>query len=352
MTDYSRERDVAVAAVRRAGRLCAAVQAGLAGRALDKADRTPVTVADFGSQAVICRLLQEAFPDDAVVGEESSALLRAAGNEPLLADVAALVGRLTGDADEQAVCGWIDRGGGEARGRFWALDPLDGTKGFLRSDQYAVALALVVDGRPVVAALACPNLASDGGGRGAVFSAVRGAGAQAHGVDEDAASATPRNSAHRPSHEDRSPARARFSQEVRPVTASTVSDPAAARLCEPFEPGHGAQATVEAVAARLGIHREPLRVDSQAKYALVARGDAEAYLRLSGGAGYVERIWDHAAGALLLEEAGGTVTDTLGRPLDFGRGRGLEGNRGVVATNGRFHDAVLAALAAEGVGAE
>ena len=44
------------------------------------------------------------------------------------------------------------------RERFWTLDPIDGTKGFLRGEQYAVALALIVGGEVVVAALACPNL--------------------------------------------------------------------------------------------------------------------------------------------------------------------------------------------------
>ena len=57
-----------------------------------------------------------------------------------------------------------------------------------------------------------------------------------------------------------------------------------------------------------------------------------------------EQIWDQAAGALLVEEAGGRVTDLEGRPLDFGVGRRLDRNFGVLATNGRLHDAALATL--------
>jgi len=53
-----------------------------------------------------------------------------------------------------AVCEWIDRGGSDYARRFWTLDPIDGTKGFLRGDQYAVALALVVDGKVQVGVLA------------------------------------------------------------------------------------------------------------------------------------------------------------------------------------------------------
>ena len=67
---------------------------------------------------------------------------------------------------EEQVCRWIDHGGGSQYSeRFWTLDPIDGTKGFLRGEQYAVALALIVDGRVAVAALACPNLTCPAGNR-------------------------------------------------------------------------------------------------------------------------------------------------------------------------------------------
>jgi 3'(2'), 5'-bisphosphate nucleotidase len=84
-----------------------------------------------------------------------------------------------------------------------------------------------------------------------------------------------------------------------------------------------------------------VRVDSQAKYAIVAQGEASIYLRLPTRRDYREKIWDHAAGSIMVEEAGGRVSDVTGRPLDFSRGRRLEDNRGVVATNGPIHDAVI-----------
>ena len=85
-------------------------------------------------------------------------------------------------------------------------------------------------------------------------------------------------------------------------------------------------------------------MDSQAKYGVVARGEAEIYLRMPTRADYREKIWDHAAGALIVEEAGGTVTDVAGRPLEFHHGRELAANRGVIVTNGRLHARVLEAL--------
>jgi glycosyltransferase involved in cell wall biosynthesis len=61
------------------------------------------------------------------------------------------------------------------------------------------------------------------------------------------------------------------------------------------------------------------------------------------------KIWDHAGGVLVVEEAGGTATDVGGRPLNFRLGRELRENRGVVVTNGKLHERVLAALAQVGV---
>jgi 3'(2'), 5'-bisphosphate nucleotidase len=75
----------------------------------------------------------------------------------------------------------------------------------------------------------------------------------------------------------------------------------------------------------------------------VARGDADIYLRLPTRADYEEKIWDHAAGELLVREAGGRVSDMRGRPLEFSRGRTLSGNRGAIATNGALHDRVVSA---------
>jgi 3'(2'), 5'-bisphosphate nucleotidase len=46
----------------------------------------------------------------------------------------------------------------------------------------------------------------------------------------------------------------------------------------------------------------------------------------------------------VVKEAGGAVTDFSGKPLDFGAGRKLENNQGVLATNGRLHAAVVEAI--------
>lgn len=81
------------------------------------------------------------------------------------------------------------------------------------------------------------------------------------------------------------------------------------------------------------------------KYAAIARGDAEVYIKFARS-GYKEKIWDHAAGVVIVEEAGGVVTDAGGRPLDFSRGLYLEGlDRGIVACSGPIlHDKIIGAV--------
>ncbi len=87
-------------------------------------------------------------------------------------------------------------------------------------------------------------------------------------------------------------------------------------------------------------------MDSQAKYAVLAAGKGEILLRLLSPSkpDYKEKIWDQAAGSLVLEEAGGQITDLDGKPLNFTTGRSLTQNRGILASNHILHDAALQAL--------
>ncbi|MEK9138643.1 MAG: inositol monophosphatase family protein, partial [Bacteroidota bacterium] len=122
--------------------------------------------------------------------------------------------------------------------------------------------------------------------------------------------------------------------------------PTPLRFAESFESAHGDHAAHVAIARQLHITQPPIQIDSQAKYGLVARGDASVYIRLPNPANpdYHECIWDHAAGLIVVEEAGGKVSDADGRSLDFLRGRRMTANRGIVATNGELHPRVLESI--------
>ena len=318
------ERSVAVEAALAASRVCATVQQRLvAGSALQKGDKSPVTVADYAAQAIVSHLLADVFPDVPLVGEEDAEALRQPENAALRDKVLASVETVLPGLSADTVLGAIDRGtyAGGSTGRHWVLDPIDGTKGFLRLDQYAVALALIEDGQVVLGVLGCPNLPHDAGApdgdRGCLFIGVQGQGATWRTLDSDTETA---------------------------IAVDAVAQASAARFCESVESGHTAQGDSARVARELGIDRPPFRIDSQCKYAAVARGDASIYLRLPTRKDYVEKIWDHAAGVAVVSEAGGTVTDVRGQPLDFSLGRGLANNKGVIVTNGRFHDQVVASV--------
>lgn len=310
-------------AVRAAARICVDVQKRLVtADTLEKKDKSPVTVADFASQAVVCALLAKSLPGDRVVGEEDAADLRTDENAGLRRAVVDRVGaELGGGPSESEVLGAIDLGGAAAEGsRYWTLDPIDGTKGFLRGEQYAIALGLLEDGEVTLGILGCPNLPF-GGGTGALFVGGRGVTARGYALSDTASAG----------------------EEISVAQPASVS---AARFCESVESGHSDQDQSQEIARRLGITAEPYRIDSQCKYAAVARGDASIYLRLPTRKDYREKIWDHAAGKAVVEAAGGRVTDVDGRDLDFTHGRTLDQNRGIIATSGPIHDEVLAAVRA------
>ena len=136
------------------------------------------------------------------------------------------------------VLDWISSGLSDgSTDRYWTLDPIDGTKGFLRGDQYAIALALIEHGEVVLGVLGCPNLPNPDGSTGAVFAAASAVACR--GLVRIV---------HRTPHRSGSP--------LRPALAE-------ARFCESVESGHSNQDDSARIAALLGITAEPYRIDSQ-----------------------------------------------------------------------------------------
>ena len=326
---WQRECDVALAAVRDGARLAREIRQHLDDASSLKPDQSPVTVADFAVQALVVHRLGAAFPHDPVVAEEEAAALRASAGEPILTSVLASVRRAAPELDASRVLELIDRGCADPVERFWTLDPVDGTQGFVRGDQYVVALALVVRGQVALGVIGCPALEEPrreprlspidqrASQIGWIACAVRGRGARAASLRDQAFS---------------------------PLHVSDCRDPRAARVLRSFEAEHIDTARFSAIVERLGVQTPPVLMDSQAKHALIAAGEADLVVRVPATRTFRDKIWDQAAGSLIIEEAGGRVTDLNGVPLDFGAGRLLTANEGVIASNGLLHEGVLDAI--------
>ena len=351
---YAVERKLAIDAAKTAARLCEQVRCQLqtpnpTARMMTttKSDRSPVTVADFGAQAIICRAIQEKFPNDPIVAEEDATELSRTSNNSnnaMLDEVTTYVqdtlqNKGSQDAATQItatqVADWIDRGNstGLSCDRFWTLDPIDGTKGFLRDrGQYAVALSLIERGNVKVGVLACPAFRVEGeNSTGWLFVAVQGQGAFRISLADD------------------SVGEGKEDKEIPiQVCDSSNNEHHTLRFVESVEAAHGDQTRQGEIAKAVGITspENSLRMDSQAKYAAIATGSAALYLRLPSPKQPNRRecIWDHAAGVIIVEEAGGKVTDLHGKKLDFMVGARLENNQGVVVSNAGLHDAVVEAL--------
>ncbi|TIA93557.1 hypothetical protein E3P99_00050 [Wallemia hederae] len=339
--NLSRELQIALTATSRAANLSKNVFNSLvANDSVTKNDKSPVTIADYSCQSLVSLLLSKAFPSDPLVGEEDADVLRQSAE--LKDKVIGLVNNelsiplkhgevdgldLGSTQQENTLLDAIDRGTfqGSSTGRMWCLDPIDGTKGFLRGGQYAVCLALLVDASVELGVIACPNLpvnpAQPDGERGVVFAAIKGQGAFQRPISQSNGALEPIS--------------------MNAITPSTLSS---ASFCESVESGHSSQGDAANIANELGITKEPVRMDSQAKYCSISRGDGDVYLRLPVSASYEEKIWDHAPGRLLVAEAGGKVTDIHNKDLDFSHGRTLKHNKGVIAAHKDIHANVIKAV--------
>ncbi|RIB03405.1 3',5'-bisphosphate nucleotidase [Gigaspora rosea] len=302
MSALAIERAVAINAVLRASKVCQKVFQNLVtSDTVIKKDRSPVTVADFSSQAVVNRILYESFPNDPIVGEEESGSLRGDSGKELRNKVLSLVNSvLDTPLNDNELLETIDRGNfpGGSSGRMWTLDPIDGTMGFIRGEQFCVGLALIIDGDVHLGVLGCPNFPVD----------------------------------------------LKAPEEETQICLADISSPSAASFCESVVAAHSSHGDAAKIASLLGITKPPLRMDSMCKYCAVARGDADIYLRLPVSIDYEENIWDHAAGCILIKEAGGVVSDIYNKPLDFSLGRTLKTNKGVVVAHSKIHGQVIDAV--------
>ena len=206
----------------------------------EKEDKSPLTEADAAAHSVITA--------------------RLAGLQPALPILS-----------EEAVG---DFHGVDGSGSYWLVDPLDGTKEFIkRNGEFTVNIALIEGGRPVLGVVYAPVL-------DVAYLAAEGLGASRLGADGK------RTSIHVATHTEKSSWRVVGSR-------SHAGDSLAALL------------------QRLGTH-ELISMGSSLKFCLVAEGSADVYPRLG-----LTSLWDTAAAQCVVEQAGGGVTQLTGEPLSY-----------------------------------
>lgn len=341
---FARERHLAELAVLRASILTKKVLSTVS--AVTKADASPVTVADFAAQALLISTLRDVFPGDAFLGEEASEALRS--DASLRDRVWELVSSmsladpesgevLATPASVEEMLELIDLGGhgqGGPTGRFWVMDPIDGTATFLRGEQYAVSLALIEDGREVVGVLGCPNLRLQDGkvtetsvdteGLGIMLSAVRGQGSSIRSMTASGL------------------------ESARPIeplkAASNLKD---LHIIDCLQSKSSRHDLIRQLADQFGAPFPSTDVwSSHIRYAALIVGGGDLHVRIPAKLETKTYVWDHAGAQLIFTEAGGKVTDLDGRPIDFGAGRDLSQNRGLLAAREGVHEAVLEELSA------
>lgn len=288
----------------------------------EKTGAEPVTIADYGVQAIICRAIQKHFPDDGIMAEESAHEFIHLVAPEQRAHIVALVSDVLGEKiTESHLVAWLDHArvdkiDVEPR-RIWVIDPIDGTKGFMAQRHFVNAVGVLENRQPIAGVLSAPAYPRGEGGM--LLYATDGV-SYAESII--------------PNH------------DRRIIRVSERVDIASLRALESVEKGHVGLARLARVRQIMGMTPEQVeQADSMEKYGRIAMGDAELYIRLPRiDDGRPHNIWDHAPGVAILEAAGGVATDVDGSPLDYSHGTTLR-NYGVIATNGRCHDLALRAVA-------
>jgi len=278
---------------------------------VDKEDGSPLTQADIVSQAIILSGLKKNFPEDRIVAEETLA----PGKETRLGSLAGgLLEELGVARGHERLLEWVNYRGNPDGTRTWMVDPIDGTKGFRKGLCYAIAIGLYFRGRPRFGCMAVPLFPdSDGIGHSSVI-AYAGKGTGACLLDH--------------------------SGRLQSLYVSKTDQIPLARLLG--SRAHDSSDICGRFGRRTGTGKVQ-RMDGQAKYLMLASGRSDLYIRAADPVYGIGFTWDHCAGQVILEEAGGMVTDLTGDPLDYeSKLEGpLSGLKGMVASNALCHREAL-----------
>uniref|UniRef100_A0ACD5YVY5 Uncharacterized protein n=1 Tax=Avena sativa TaxID=4498 RepID=A0ACD5YVY5_AVESA len=370
---HHRELAAAAASVERACRLCVDVKRSLLSggrKILEKNDQSPVTIADFGVQALISFELQQLFPSIPLVAEEDSTFLKSfnpddnSGNVLIESISSAVTDKVNNNGSpltHDDVLRAIDRGGKDAvsfdanPATYWVLDPIDGTKGFLKGDDalYVVGLALVVNGKVVVGVMGCPNWTN---------------GTTANKKEESVDPCTGHGIL-MVSHVGCGTWSRHLSPEIGQFTTALdvwkrcfvdgCSVVHSARFCIPDSQTwnmiplsllFGSTTDESDPKDEHKIILQYACCGSLCKYIMVASGRASVFFSKARVNTQI-KSWDHAVGVICVQEAGGQISDWSGKPLDLAAD--LTGRRiiypwgGVLVTNGALHDKLVELISSD-----
>jgi 3'(2'), 5'-bisphosphate nucleotidase len=312
-------------AVRQATVLCREVQHHSL-RSMDKlsndtSENEPVTIADYGSQALIGRVLAEYFPNDGVVAEEAGSQFLELTSDRQKAEIINLLTTILDvNVIQDDIMRWLDQGRNQSDSqRVWVIDPIDGTKGFVAMRHYAIGIGILEAGYPAGAVIAAPGY---------------GDGVSAD--DDDGLLFYIKNG--------KAYQEPLLGGEAQLIRVSHRSEQL--RIVQSFEKQHASKTRMASTREKAGMSDATVsELDSMEKYALVANGDADIYMRLPNlTSTRPHMVWDHAPGVALVLAAGGMVTDVDGSMLDFSQGRTLP-NRGMLVSNGTVHERLIQAVA-------
>ncbi|XP_074340757.1 putative 3'(2'),5'-bisphosphate nucleotidase, mitochondrial isoform X3 [Apium graveolens] len=304
------------------------------------------------------RKLGRLFPSIPLVAEEDSAFLRSNNLANSVLDVVSDKAEFSGKPlSEDDVLEAIDRGGkdafvfGSSPATYWVLDPIDGTKGFLKGSEalYVVGLSLVVEGDVVLGVMGCPNWQEEDSSKptieiqeyddiisrlGVVMVAHVGCGTWKKRLNDISSNTENMAGSWIRCFVDK--------YSIIKEASFCISD---SQLWEslPLSNSFDATTDIQSVSENQ-ILLLPVCCGSLCKYLMVASGRASVFI-LRSRVDRIIKVWDHAVGIICVQEAGGMVTDWEGSKIDLAADqedrRALFPSGGVLVTNGNVHDHIL-----------
>jgi len=268
-------------------------------KSFQKDDESPVTLADYASQLFIVKKLREKFPNDQIIAEESY-------NSHIDINVQKIIKRCYRSLELDLVED-IERllnYRGSYSPRQWTIDPIDGTKGFQKNLSYAVGIGFMDNSELIAAAIGVPNYNEKGR---AIFIAGKNQGTRVSYGEED----------------------------FIPISVTNKNNIKKAKMCHSLHYNEPWVMEFAQIAEISNI----IQIDSMAKFCMVADGTADLYIKpMDENRSF---SWDFLPGVLIVNEAGGIVSDLKGNNIKFNNEKCIISAPGLVASNGVLHEEIL-----------